>query len=81
MSKKVFNGKVVSDKNNKTLSVLVERGVMHQRYKKQIIRSKKYLVHDENNDYKVGDLVKIIEHRPFSKRKKWVVVSQIGGTL
>ena len=66
---------VVSDKSDKTLTVLVSRKVMHPVYKKYIKRSKKYSVHDENNKYKTGELVTIQENKPISKTKKWVVIN------
>lgn len=74
MPKRILQGVVVSDKQEKTVVVLVERQVMHPVYKKFIKRSKKYAAHDENNQYKVGDNVKIIECRPISKNKCWTVL-------
>jgi len=65
---------VVSDKPHKTVIVRVERRIMHPVYKKFIRRSKKYAAHDENNTFKVGDLVAIRECRPISKTKKWEVI-------
>ncbi len=73
MSKKILNGKVVSDKNNKTIVVLVKRRYAHPFFGKVITSSKKYHVHDEKNDCKIGDNVKIIESKPFSKNKRWEV--------
>jgi len=67
-------GRVVSDKMNKTVTVLVERRVKHPLYAKVVRRSKKYHAHDENNEYHVGDTVWIEEHRPISKQKRWTVV-------
>ncbi len=75
MPKRILKGIVVSDKSDKTLTVLVSRKVMHPVYKKYIKRSKKYSVHDENNKYKTGELVTIQENKPISKTKKWVVVN------
>jgi len=69
-----MQGTVVSDKGDKTVTVLVERRVMHPVYKKFIRQSKKYAAHDEANSFKVGDTVSIIECRPISKRKRWTVV-------
>jgi small subunit ribosomal protein S17 len=66
-------GKVVSDKRAKTVTVLVERRVKHELYGKIIGRSRKYHAHDENGDYKMGDVVEISESRPLSKTKNWVV--------
>jgi small subunit ribosomal protein S17 len=71
----VLQGVVVSDKNDKTVIVSVERRVMHPIYKKFIRRSKRYAAHDEANKCKVGDTVMIRECRPLSKTKRWEVVS------
>ena len=73
MSKKILNVKVVSDSNNKTIVVLVKRKYIHPFFGKVITSSKKYHAHDEKNKFKMGDNVKIIESKPFSKRKKWEV--------
>ena len=67
-------GVVVGDKMKKTVTVLVERPVQHPLYKKLIRRKKKFLVHDEYEKCKVGDVVKIVETRPLSKRKRWRVL-------
>ncbi len=75
MPKRVLKGVVVSDKLDKTITVLVSRKVMHPVYKKYIKRSKKYSAHDENNKFKIGELVSIQENKPISKTKKWVVVN------
>lgn len=75
MPKRVMQGVVVSDRMDKTITVLVERRVMHPLYKKFIRRSKKYAAHDEHNAHKVGDMVKIRECRPLSKRKRWEVIA------
>lgn len=74
MPKRVLQGTVVSDKNEKTVTVLVERRVKHPVLQKTICTSKKYAAHDEQNKAKVGDVVKIEESRPISKTKKWQVV-------
>ena len=74
MSKKKLKGKVVKDKNNKTVVVLVKRKYSHPFFDKVITSSKKYHAHDEENKFKVGDNVKIIESKPFSKMKRWKVV-------
>ena len=71
MSKKILNGIVLSNSADKTVTVLVERKVLHTKYKKIIKRNRKYLAHDEKNVLDVGDKVKIIESRPLSKLKKW----------
>ncbi|MDX2101461.1 MAG: 30S ribosomal protein S17 [Alphaproteobacteria bacterium] len=75
MPRRILQGTVVSDKTDKTVTVLVVRRVMHPMYKKFITRSKKYAAHDETNRYKIGDTVKIRECRPLSKTKRWEVVS------
>jgi small subunit ribosomal protein S17 len=75
MPKRILQGVVVSDKMDKTVTVQVERRFKHTLYKKFIRRSKKYVAHDETNAVKVGDVVKIQECRPLSKRKKWEVVN------
>ena len=74
MPKKVLKGVVVSDKPNKTITVMVERKYSHPLLKKVIKVRKKYNAHDENNKYKTGDQVSIIESRPFSKNKKFEVM-------
>lgn len=76
MPRRVLIGTVVSDKTDKTVTVLVERNLMHPVYKKFIKRTKRYLAHDEANACKVGDRVSIIETRPISKRKSWLVLSE-----
>ena len=75
MPKRILTGTVVSSKTNKTVVVKVTRRVQHKLYKKIISQSKKYHAHDENNSFKVGDIVKIIESKPISKLKSWTVVS------
>ncbi len=74
MPRRVLQGVVVSDRADKTVTVLVERRVMHPLYKKIIRRSKKYRAHDEANRCKVGDLVQIQECRPIAKSKSWQVI-------
>ena len=78
MPKRVLVGRVVSDKMDKTITVLVERRVMHPLYKKFIRRSKKYAAHDETNLCREGDMVSIEECRPISKRKSWLVIERNG---
>jgi len=68
---KVRIGVVTSDKMDKTIAVLIERKLKHPIYGKFVKRSKKFMVHDENNDCKIGDTVKITETRPLSKNKSW----------
>ena len=75
MPKRILQGVVVSDKQDKTVVVSVERQVMHPVYKKIVKKSKKFAAHDENNQYKVGDKVSIEECRPISKNKSWTVIS------
>ncbi len=74
MPKRQLQGTVVSDKANKTVTVLVERQFLHPVYKKTIRSTKKYAAHDENNQFKTGQKVTIEESRPISKSKKWIVV-------
>ncbi len=74
MPKKILNGIVVSDKPNKTITVVVERKYSHPVLKKVIKVRKKYNVHDEKNKFKNGDKVSIIESKPFSKNKKFQVI-------
>jgi small subunit ribosomal protein S17 len=75
MPKRILQGVVVSDKQDKTVVVSVERQVMHPVYRKFVKKSKKFDAHDENNQYKVGDQVSIEECRPISKHKSWTVIS------
>jgi len=70
---RTLTGRVVSDKMDKTVTVLVERKVKHPLYDKVIRRSKKYHAHDENNEFRPGDLVEIEETRPLAKTKAWRV--------
>ena len=74
MTKKTLEGKVIRDQNDKSIVVLVKRKYSHPFFKKVITSSKKYHAHDETNKFKVGDMVKIIESKPFSKMKKWEVI-------
>ena len=76
MPRRVMQGIVVSDKMDKTVTVKVERRVIHSLYKKFIRRSKKYSAHDENNACKVGDVVSIRECKPISKNKHWEVLAE-----
>ena len=76
MPKKILTGIVVSDKPNKTITVLVERKYQHPVLKKIIKVKKKYNAHDENNKFKNGDKVLIIESRPYSKNKKFEVIGE-----
>jgi small subunit ribosomal protein S17 len=76
MPKRILNGVVVSDKNNKTIVVEVERRFTHPLLKKTVRRSKKYQAHDEENTFKVGDKVRIQESAPISRHKRWVALKQ-----
>ena len=76
MSKKILNGKVIGDQNDKTIVVLVKRRYTHSFYGKVMTSSKKYHAHDEKNKFKIGDDVKIIESKPFSKKKKWEAINK-----
>ena len=78
MPKRIMQGVVVSDKMEKTIVVNVERKFPHSLYKKFIKRSKRYHVHDKDNQFKMGDIVKIQECRPLSKSKRWEVISGNG---
>ncbi len=71
--KKVLKGKVVSDKMDKTIVVAVENKRLHPRYKKLVLKTRKFKAHDESNQCKIGDLVEIIEHVPISKTKRWLL--------
>ncbi|HML29626.1 MAG TPA: 30S ribosomal protein S17 [Hyphomicrobium sp.] len=75
MPKRVLQGVVVSDKNDKTIVVQVERRYTHPLLKKTVRRTKKYHAHDETNSFKVGDQVEIQETRPISKNKRWIAVA------
>ena len=77
MPKKILNGIVVSDKPNKTITVMVERKYQHPTLKKVVKVRKKFSAHDENNKFKTGDKVSIIESKPFSKNKKFQVMESI----
>lgn len=79
MPKRVFQGVVQKDAKDKTVVVKVERLVKHPLYKKFIRRSKKYMAHDEGNASKAGDLVRIRECRPLSKRKRWEILGETAG--
>jgi small subunit ribosomal protein S17 len=74
-NKRTLIGRVVSDKMDKTVTVLVERKVKHPMYGKVMVRSKKYHAHNDGNSAKAGDLVEIVETRPVSRTKSWAVTS------
>ena len=77
MPKRVLQGVVVSDKNDKTIVVKVERRLRHPVLKKTVRLSKKYHAHDEKNEAKTGDVVRIQETRPLSKQKRWTLVEKV----
>lgn len=72
---RTLTGKVVSDKMDKTVTVLIERRIKHELYGKYISKSSKLKAHDENNDCKIGDVITIAESRPLSKTKSWALVN------
>lgn len=74
---RTLTGKVVSDKREKTVTVLVERRVKHPLYSKIVIKTSKYHAHDENNEYGVGDTIEITASRPISKSKSWIATKLI----
>jgi len=76
-NKRTLEGVVVSNKGDKTIVVQVERKFMHSRYRKTVRSHKKYMAHDEANTCNIGDTVRIVESRPLSKRKCWVMESII----
>jgi small subunit ribosomal protein S17 len=80
MPKRILTGTVVSDKGDKTIVVLVERKVKHPLYGKIIRRSKKYHAHDEANEFKAGEIVRIEETKPISKLKTWKVIEREGAS-
>lgn len=75
MPKRILQGKVTSDKNEQTITVLVERRFKHPVLHKIVRSSKKYRAHDANNQFKVGDIVRIVECAPMSKTKRWTVLT------
>jgi small subunit ribosomal protein S17 len=75
--RKVLVGNVVSDKCSKTRVVLVEHKTKHPLYKKTILKKKRFMIHDNDNKSKLGDLVKIVECRPISKKKRWALLDII----
>ncbi len=74
MPKRILQGTVVSDKNEKTVVVKVERRFTHPVMKKTVRSRKKYKAHDEKNEFKTGDRVVIVEHRPLSREKRWKII-------
>tara|TARA_B100001027_G_C16176171_1_gene289259 strand:- start:353 stop:601 length:249 start_codon:yes stop_codon:yes gene_type:complete len=79
MPKRILSGVVASSNSNKTITVDVTRRIKHKLYKKIIRQTKRYHVHDEKNEFTVGDSVSIIESKPISKLKKWIVISNNNG--
>ena len=77
MTKRILDGIVVRDKNNKTIVVDVKRKYIHPFFKKVITSSKKYHAHDENNECSFGDIVRVSESKPFSKTKNWALIEVI----
>jgi small subunit ribosomal protein S17 len=77
MPKRILQGEVVSDKNDKTIVVKVERRLRHPVFKKTVRVSKKYHAHDEKNEAKMGEIVRIQETSPISKQKRWTLVEKI----
>jgi small subunit ribosomal protein S17 len=77
MPKRVLQGVVVSDKNDKTIVVKVERRLLHPVFKKTVRLSKKYHAHDEKNEAKIGEIVRIEETKPSSKLKRWSLVGKV----
>ncbi len=78
MPKRILQGVVVGDKNDKTVTVLVERRFTHPLFKKTVRRTKRYRAHDAQNAHKVGDLVRIEECAPISRNKRWTVIAEGG---
>ncbi len=76
-SRKVYTGEVVSDKMDKTITVLISTHKKHELYGKKVLQSKKFTAHDENNTAKTGDIVKIMETRPLSKNKRFRLVEVV----
>ena len=77
MPKRILQGEVVSDKNDKTIVVKVERRLRHPVFKKTVRMSKKYHAHDEKNEAKTGEIVRIEETRPLSKQKRWILIGKV----
>ena len=73
MPRRILQGIVISNKCDQTISVKVDRTITHPLYKKIVKRSKKYSAHDPRNECNIGDIVKIIEHSPISKTKRWIL--------
>jgi small subunit ribosomal protein S17 len=77
--KRILKGKVISDKTDKTVTILVEGTKRHPLYRKNYAVSRKFLAHDEKNEYKIGDIVNLAESRPMSTKKRWVVSKKVTG--
>ncbi len=80
MPKRILQGVVVSNKAEKTATILVERRIKHPLYKKFIRRTKKYSAHDESNQCNIGDRVRIVECAPISKSKRWTLLDVVQAT-
>ena len=78
MPKKIYTGKIISDKMDKTVVVAVTRLTQHRMYKKTIKKIAKFMAHDEGNKCKVGDVVSMMESRPISKDKRWKILDVVG---
>ena len=76
MPKRILKGKVIKNKNEKTIIVDVESTFMHKKYKKFLKKNKKFAVHDENNVSKIGEMVQIVESKPISKTKKFILFDE-----
>ena len=77
MMAKVLTGKVISNKMHKTITVIIEKKIAHKKYKKILLKTKKFYVHDEYNNCDTGDIVEIRETRPISKKKCWTIINNI----
>lgn len=73
MSKRILQGKVVSNKMQKTIVVAVENSRSHPRYRKLVVKTRKFKAHDESNKCNIGDVVRIVENKPISKTKRWLL--------
>ena len=73
MSKRTLQGKVVSNKMQKTIVVAVENSRPHPRYRKPVVKTRKFKAHDESNKCNIGDVVRIVENKPISKTKRWLL--------
>ena len=81
MIAKVLTGQVIGNKMNKTITVIIEKKITHKKYKKILLKTKKFYVHDEDNKCNIGDIVKIRETKPISKKKCWTLINNITKTF